>query len=111
MTLDQILVAFGLPRPQLEYPFAVEQKRKFRFDAAWPQLPDGREAKVALEVDGGVWTRGRHTRGQGFINDQEKTNLAGLLGWTVLRCTPGDLGSGRIVPTIQAALRAKGWGG
>ena len=60
-------------------------KRKWRFDYAFPA------AKVALEVEGGVWTSGRHTRPQGFLNDIEKYNTATLLGWKVLRTTPDEL--------------------
>lgn len=60
-------------------------KRKWRFDYAFPA------AKVALEVEGGVWTRGRHTRPQGFLGDIEKYNTATLMGWRVFRTTPDDL--------------------
>ena len=53
-------------------------KRKFRFDIAF--LPE----KVAVELDGAVFTQGRHTRGKGFIQDCVKKNLAAELGWVVL---------------------------
>jgi hypothetical protein len=46
---------------------------------------------IALEVEGGVWTRGRHTRGKGFLGDMEKYNAAALGGWCVLRVTPDRL--------------------
>lgn len=45
----------------------------------WPQY------KIAVEVDGAVFTRGRHTRGMGFINDCMKTNEAARLGYKVFR--------------------------
>ena len=73
----------ALPTPHLEYVFAPP--RKWRFDFAWP------EQKVALEVEGAVWTRGRHTRGSGFVKDMEKYNLAAIMGWRVLRCVPDDV--------------------
>lgn len=66
-----------------EYRF--HPKRKWRFDYAFPAV------KLALEVEGGVWTRGRHTRPQGFLNDIEKYNTATLLGWRILRTTPDEL--------------------
>jgi very-short-patch-repair endonuclease len=75
--------ALGLPCPHPEYRF--HEQRKFRFDWAWP------DRKVALEEDGGVWTRGRHTRGAGFLRDMEKLNLAVELGWRVLRYQTGHV--------------------
>ena len=66
-----------------EYKF--HPKRMWRFDYAIP------EHKIALEVEGGVWTQGRHTRPQGFLGDIEKYNTATLMGWRVFRTTPEDL--------------------
>ena len=73
----------GLPRPEREWKF--DAKRRWRFDYAWP------ERMVALEVEGGVWTGGRHTRGAGFVRDMEKYNRAAVLGWRLLRVTPDKL--------------------
>jgi hypothetical protein len=73
----------GLPRPEREWKF--DAKRRWRFDFAWP------ERMVALEVEGGVWTGGRHTRGAGFVKDIEKYNRAAVLGWRLLRVTPDKL--------------------
>ena len=75
--------SLGLPEPTLEYRF--DAKRRWRFDYAWPAQ------KVALEVEGGVFTRGRHTRGAGFLKDIDKYNAATLAGWKVLRVTPKEL--------------------
>jgi hypothetical protein len=73
----------GLPRPECEWKF--DAKRRWRFDYAWPQQ------MVALEVEGGVWTGGRHTRGAGFVKDMEKYSRAAVLGWRLLRVTPDKL--------------------
>ena len=56
--------------------------RKWRFDFAAPC------AMVALEIEGGVWTRGRHSRGPGMIADMHKYNNATSRGWSVIRVTP-----------------------
>lgn len=40
---------------------------------------------TAMEVEGGTFVRGRHTRGVGFRNDCIKYNLASSLGWRVFR--------------------------
>ena len=65
--------------------FKFHPKRRWRFDYAIP------EHRIALEVEGGVWTGGRHTRPQGFLGDIEKYNIATLMGWRVFRTTPDDL--------------------
>lgn len=83
-------------RPVREYQFA--ENRGWRFDFAWPDL------KVAVEVEGGVWSQGRHTRGQGFIDDCEKYSAAAEFGWLVLRYTERDLNS-RSVQVIQQVRR------
>jgi hypothetical protein len=93
---DPNWAAFGIPEPTPEYRF--HPTRRWRFDFAWvPQ-------KLALEVDGGAWVGGRHTRGKGFIADQEKGNAAILLGWRVLHCTPRDMLNVAILLTIREAL-------
>lgn len=73
--------------------------RKWRFDYAFPQ------AKVALEVEGGVWTSGRHTRPKGFLNDIVKYNAAGLLGWRVFRTTPTDLYTTSTLNLLNFAIK------
>lgn len=65
--------------------FRFAPPRRWRFDWAWPEF------KVALEVEGGAWTGGRHTRGKGFLNDMEKYNEAVCLGWRIIRVVPNDL--------------------
>lgn len=42
---------------------------------------------IAVEIEGGSWINGRHTRGKGYRNDCEKYLEAAILGWTVLRFT------------------------
>lgn len=65
------------PTPEREYVFAPP--RKWRFDFAWSAQ------KVAVEIEGGVWSGGRHTRPATFEADCEKYNEAAILGWRVLR--------------------------
>lgn len=72
--------------------------RKWRFDYA---LPDH---KIALEVEGGVWTGGRHTSSVGFLNDMEKYNTATLMGWRVFRTTPDELCKKKTLDLIKQAI-------
>lgn len=84
-----------------EYRF--HPKRKWRFDYAAVQH------KVALEVEGGVWTQGRHTRPKGFLNDIEKYNTATLLGWRVLRVTPTYLFRMETINLLKSAIGNSQW--
>ena len=81
-----------------EYKFHPE--RRWRFDYAIP------EYKIALEVEGGVWTQGRHTRPQGFLGDVEKYNQATLMGWRVFRTTPTELYRTATVNLLKMAINA-----
>lgn len=74
--------------------------RKWRFDYAIP------EHMIALEVEGGVWTGGRHTRPQGFLGDIEKYNAGTLLGWRIFRVTPDDLCRMKTLELIKRAILA-----
>lgn len=53
--------------------------RQWRFDFAWPA------SALAVEIEGGTFVAGRHTRGASFVQDAEKYATAALLGWRVLR--------------------------
>lgn len=77
----------NLPDPVREFKFHPE--RDWRFDFAWPPL------KISVEMEGGIWSRGRHVRGKGYENDCEKYNEAILLGWLILRFTSRMLRDGR----------------
>lgn len=59
--------------------------RRWRFDYAIPAH------KIAIEVEGGVWTGGRHTSPKGFLGDMEKYNTATIMGWRLLRTIPDEL--------------------
>lgn len=89
-------VGAGLPAPVAEFRF--HDSRKWRFDWAWP------DAMVALEIDGGVHTGGRHTRGAGFEEDMNKLSEAAALGWLIVRTQPRDLGSGVTLDRLRRAL-------
>ena len=79
-----------------EYRFHPE--RRWRLDFAWP------ERTFAVEIEGGIWTGGRHTRGKGFLGDEEKYAEAMLLGWTVYRCSTDTVTSGHAIGVIERML-------
>lgn len=95
-TLARHIRAAGLPVPNREYRF--HPTRRWRFDFAFV------DDKVSVEVDGGVWIQGRHTRPSGFIEDMHKMNEAAILGWTVIRVTGDMIRKGEALQLIERAL-------
>ena len=77
------LKEYGLPPVEEEYKF--HPIRKWRFDLAFVRQ------KVAIEIEGGIWTRGRHVRPAGYLKDMEKYNHAAMMGWKKLSFTPQQL--------------------
>lgn len=75
--------------------------KDWRFDFAVPEL------RLAIEVEGGGWTGGRHTRGTGFAQDLLKYDAAMRLGWTVYRCDPSMVKSGKAIKTIELLIEMK----
>ena len=82
-----------------EYKF--HPTRKWRFDFAIP------EYKIAIEVEGGAYTNGRHTRGKGFVNDMEKYNEVVCLGWALIRVTPDQLLTFNTIEMIKRVKELK----
>jgi len=87
----------GLPTPTREHVFAPP--RRFRFDFCWP------DKMVAVEIEGGIWTNGAHTRGKHYELDCEKYNLATSLNWRVYRFTEKHVKNGSGLAMVEAALK------
>ena len=92
----------GLPVPVAEHRFAAP--RRWRFDLAWL------DRMLAVEIEGGIWTKGRHVRGKGFEKDMEKYNEAALAGWRTLRFSTGMVKDGRALETLSRCFRMTGIG-
>lgn len=81
------LSELGIPEPVKEYPFA-KPLRVWRADFAWP------EYGLIVEIEGGVWTKGRHITPEGFLEDKNKYNAMAILGWKLMRFTPTEVRKG-----------------
>jgi hypothetical protein len=100
--LPALCRAAGLPEPEPEYRFCAG--RRWRFDWAWPGH------RVALEVEGAVYARGRHVRGKGYTADCRKYSKAAALGWRVLRCTTEMMRRGEWLELLREALACQAFG-
>ena len=94
--LSQVRLA-GLPEPEREYRF--HPTRRWKFDFCWPSK------MVAVELEGGTWTGGRHTRPVGFEKDCEKYNEAAIMGWKVLRFTVNMVRSGEALTKTEQEVK------
>ena len=89
----------GINGFEREYRFHPE--RRWRFDFANPGL------KLAVEVEGGVFQHGRHTRGSGFEKDAEKYNAAAMDGWMVLRYSTQQVKKGYAIRDVKRIINSE----
>lgn len=85
-------------RPEREFRF--DEDRKWRFDFAFPGK------KIGVEIEGGTWTNGRHSRGTGYEKDLRKYNAAARLGWIVLRYSTRMVTDGSAIDEVLEVLGA-----
>ena len=100
MMLVTRLERAGLPLGEGQYRFVPG--RLYRFDRAYPSQ------MVAIEIQGGVWVNGAHSRGSGVQRDCLKLSLGAALGWRVLPVTREMIESGQAVDLIRQALGEEG---
>jgi very-short-patch-repair endonuclease len=100
----ELCASLALPIPEREVRFAAmiaggegkgvrERLRRlhlkdWRFDFLW------RASRVAVEIEGGTHSGGRHVTGTGYAEDCRKYNAAELAGFIVLRFTSEMLRGG-----------------
>jgi very-short-patch-repair endonuclease len=84
-----------LSGPELVAEHRFHPERRWRLDFAHLVT------KTAIEINGGVWSGGRHVRGAGYLRDREKVNAAQMLGWRVF-----ELGTGQVtVDNVERIIR------
>ena len=81
--------------------FRFHPSRRFRIDYAIPSH------RIAIEIEGGAWIGGRHTRGRGFIGDMEKYNLLTEYGWRLLRYQPGKIDYSQIARVVDSTQKCE----
>ena len=96
MDLLQIqMKALGLPIPEKEYRFAPPRRWRADYFFANQVRP------LAVEVEGGLYSGGRHVRGKGAENDMAKYNEMSIMGISLLRFTPQQVEKGEAAQKIR----------
>lgn len=87
----------------------IEFEREFQFceSRKWRSDFHITGTKLLIEVEGGIWSGGRHTRGKGYLGDMEKYNEATALGYQLLRFSTEQVKSGFAVKKIEQVLEGK----
>lgn len=80
-----------------EYRF--HETRKWRLDIA------NIEQKLGIEVEGGVYINGRHTRGMSFESDCCKYAELAIMGWRLIRVTTRQVKQGLALTWIERAIK------
>lgn len=99
-SMGESILALQLKAQRIEFDreFRFHPKRKWRADFHL------NSKKILIEVEGGIWSGGRHTRGKGYIDDMEKYNAATMMGYQVLRFSTEQVKSGLAIQQIEKML-------
>lgn len=98
-TLAFQLQAEGITDYQAEYRFAPP--RRWRADLYLPA------ADLLVDVQGGIYVNGKHSRGAAQEKDYEKANTAQIMGFRFMQFGPSQIRSGEALATIKRALEAE----
>lgn len=86
------------------YGIGYEQEYQFNENRKWRADFHITSTKILIEVEGGIWSNGRHTRGKGYIADMEKYNSATELGYSVFRYSTEQVKSGKAIEEIRRLI-------
>lgn len=97
------LLAFQLKavpeKPLFERQFRIHPDRKYMADFFFPK------GRLVVEVDGGGYVAGRHSRGAGMERDAEKSALIAQMPARLIRVTPKQVQKGDAILWILEALK------
>jgi len=89
--------AEGWPEPIAEHRFAPP--RRWQLDLAWPGI------YLAVEIQGGLFSEGRHVRPAALLDEMEKLNAAAVAGWTLILVTPSQVTDGTLTRWLARYFR------
>ncbi len=94
----------GIKPPIKEFRFCPD--RRWRADFVWVFDPaeNKKHKGVILEINGAVWTKGKHTYGKQLLDEYEKLNTASMDGWIVIQVGNYHLKNGQMLEWVKRAL-------
>ena len=92
---SELVIQLKALKIEFEQEFKFHAKRKWRADFHITGK------KLLVEVEGGIWSGGRHTRGKGYLGDMEKYNAATVMGYRVIRFSTEQVKSGLAIQQIE----------
>ncbi|WP_218696392.1 DUF559 domain-containing protein [Acinetobacter harbinensis] len=96
---SELVIQLKALKIEFEQEFKFHPKRKWRADFHLV------EKMILVEVEGGIWSGGRHTRGKGYLGDMEKYNAATVMGYQVLRFSTEQVTSGLAIQQIEGVIK------
>jgi len=85
--------------PELTKEYRFHPHRRWRLD--YYHAP----TQTGIELHGGVWSEGRHVRGNGFLGDLDKMNAAQMQGLVVLQLGTGQVDHQHVTEIIDYIRR------
>ena len=92
----EVILATALRALNIEF----DQEFKFHPTRKWRADFHLKDKKILVEVEGGIWSNGRHTRGKGYLGDLDKYNAATMMGYQVIRFSTEQVKSGKAIEQI-----------
>lgn len=95
---SELAIQLRALKVEFEPEFEFHPKRKWRADFHLIGK------MILVEVEGGIWSGGRHTRAKGYLGDMEKYNAATMLGYQVIRFSTEQVKSGLAIQQIEKMM-------
>ena len=92
----EVILATALRALKIEF----EQEFQFHPTRKWRADFHLKGRKILVEVEGGIWSNGRHTRVKGYLGDLEKYNAATMMDYQVIRFSTEQVKSGKAIEQI-----------
>lgn len=89
------------PEIKWEREVRLSKKRRFRWDFFHP------DSLVAVEIQGGIYIKSKHSTGQGITRDCEKLFLASEMGVAQFNLTPQMIGNKEYMNRLYEAIQKR----